>query len=81
MIYFGIVTSGTAFIIGFCKGQGMQCVIGGPPPQCCGYLNCSPTQTRPSGFVGGYGVCSRGIQMQSASAITAHQHLISYYDA
>ena len=52
-------------LLGFCKGQGMQCVIGGPPPQCCGYLNCSPTQTRPTGFVGGYGICSRGDLMNS----------------
>ena len=46
--------------LGFCKGQGASCVIGGPPPQCCGYLNCTPNQSRPSGFVGGYGTCNGG---------------------
>ena len=57
MIYFVIVTFITAFILGVCKGKGMQCWIGGPPPQCCSDLTCSPTQTRS----GGYGVCRRGI--------------------
>ena len=58
MIYFVIVTFITAFILGVCKGQGMQCWIGGPPHhQCCGDLNCFPTQTR----TGGNGVCRKGI--------------------
>ena len=57
MTYFVNVTFITVFILGSCKGEGIQCWIAGPPPQCCGNLMCSPTKAR----TGGSGVCRKGI--------------------
>ena len=59
MIYFVIVTSFNALIVEFCTEEDMQCIIAGPPSQCCRDLNCSP-QMEPE-LEPGYGVCRKGI--------------------